>query len=102
MVALAGGDSVPCVPYHLFGTEALSAAVAAAFADRHACLMANHGLVAGGNTLVQAMKVLQEIESLCEVYLKALAVGEPAVLSKGEMAAVITKFASYGKTARAG
>lgn len=102
MVAVAGGDSVPCVPYHLFGTEDLSAAVAGAFADRDACLMANHGLVAGGSTLAQAMKVLQEIESLCEVYLKALAVGEPAVLSKDEMAAVITKFASYGKTARAG
>lgn len=102
MVAVAGGDSVPCVPYHLFGTEDLSAAVAGAFADRDACLMANHGLVAGGNTLAKAMKVLQEIESLCEVYLKALAVGEPAVLSKDEMAAVITKFASYGKTARAG
>jgi L-fuculose-phosphate aldolase len=102
MVAVAGGDSVPCVPYHLFGTEALSQAVAAAFAQRDACLMANHGLVAGGDTLAKALKVLQEIESLCEVYLKALAVGEPAVLSAAEMAAVIEKFASYGKTARAG
>jgi L-fuculose-phosphate aldolase len=102
MVALAGGDNVPCVPYHLFGTAALSLAVATAFAARDACLMANHGLVAAGSTLAQAMKVLQEIESLCEVYLKALSVGEPAVLSQGEMAAVIEKFARYGKTARAG
>jgi Class II Aldolase and Adducin N-terminal domain/Bacterial extracellular solute-binding protein, family 7 len=30
MVAVAGGNDVPCVPYHLFGTEALSSAVAAA------------------------------------------------------------------------
>lgn len=102
MVAVAGGDSVPCVPYQLFGTEALSQAVAEAFVDRDACLMANHGLVAGGATLTKAMKVVQEIESLCEVYLKALAVGEPAVLSRAEMAAVIDKFASYGKAARAG
>jgi L-fuculose-phosphate aldolase len=57
--------------------------------------------VAGGATLPKAMKVLQEIESLCEVYLKALAVGEPAVLSREQMAEVIAKFASYGKTARA-
>ncbi len=102
MVAVAGGDCVPCVPYQLFGTEALSQAVAGAFVDRDACLMANHGLVAGGATLAKAMKVVQEIESLCEVYLKALAVGEPAVLSRAEMAAVIEKFASYGKAARAG
>ena len=102
MVAIAGGDNVPCVPYALFGTEALSQSVAGAFAQRDACLMANHGLVAGGVTLTKAMKVLQEIESLCEVFLKALAVGEPAVLSSEEMAAVIEKFASYGKSARAG
>jgi len=102
MVAVAGGDNVPCVPYHLFGTEALSQAVAGAFAQRDACLMANHGLVAGGETLPKAMKVLQEVESLCEVYLKALAVGEPAVLSQAEMVAVTEKFASYGKAARSG
>jgi L-fuculose-phosphate aldolase len=101
MVAIAGSDHVPCVPYHLFGTEALSQAVAGAMAGVDACLMANHGLVAGGATLPKAMKVLQEIESLCEVYLKALAVGEPAVLSREQMAEVIAKFADYGKTARA-
>ena len=101
MVAVAGGDSVPCVPYHLFGSEALSAAVAQAMQDRDACLLANHGLVAAGSTLARAMKVAQEIESLCEVYLKALAVAEPARLSAAEMAEVLQKFSSYGRSARA-
>jgi L-fuculose-phosphate aldolase len=99
MVAVAGGDDVPCVPYHLFGTEALSSAVAAAFAERDACLMANHGLVAAGATLARAMKVLQEIESLCEVYLKALAVGEPGLLTRAQMDEVIEKFKGYGQSA---
>jgi L-fuculose-phosphate aldolase len=99
MVAVAGGDDVPCVPYHLFGTEALSSAVAAAFAERDACLMANHGLVAAGDTLARAIKVLQEIESLCEVYLKALAVGEPALLTRAQMDEVIEKFKGYGQSA---
>jgi L-fuculose-phosphate aldolase len=102
MVAVAGGDDVPCVPYHLFGTDALSAAVAAAFAERDACLMANHGLVAAGATLARAIKVLQEIESLCEVYLKALAVGEPVLLTRAQMDEVIEKFKGYGKAARRG
>ncbi len=101
MVAIAGSDHVPCVPYHLFGTEALSQAVAGAMVGVDACLLGNHGLVAAGPTLPKAMKVLQEIESLCEVYLKALAVGEPAVLSREQMAEVIAKFASYGRAARA-
>jgi L-fuculose-phosphate aldolase len=102
MVAVAGGDDVPCVPYHLFGTEALSAAVASAFTDRDACLMANHGLVAAGATLPRALKVVQEVESLCEVYLKALAVGEPVLLTRAQMAEVIAKFKAYGKAARSG
>ncbi len=101
MVAVAGGDNVPCVPYHLFGTQALSEAVAAAMADRHACLMANHGMVAAGGTLAQAMKVLVEIEALCQTYLQALAVGEPALLSQAQMLEVIERFTHYGKAARA-
>ena len=101
MVAVAGGDSVPCTPYHLFGTQELSKAVAQAFSDRHACLMATHGLVAGGTSLGHAMKVACEIESLCEAYLKALAVGEPATLSREQMLAVIERFKTYGKARRA-
>jgi L-fuculose-phosphate aldolase len=100
MVAVAGGDSVPCVPYHLFGTEALSQAVAGAMQGRDACLMANHGLVAAGATLGQAMKVLLEVEALCGIYLQALAVGEPVLLTSDEMATVIERFRSYGKARR--
>jgi L-fuculose-phosphate aldolase len=100
MVAVAGGDDVPLVPYHTFGTEALSHAVAQAMRARDACLLAHHGLVAAGATLGQAMKVMQEVESLCEVYLEALAVAEPALLSAQDMAVVITRFRSYGRAAR--
>jgi L-fuculose-phosphate aldolase len=100
MVAVAGGRDVPCTPYHLFGTEALSRAVAAAFGDRHACLMANHGLVAGGASLAHALKVTLEVESLAQTYLQALAVGEPAILSAEEMAAVIERFKTYGQIRR--
>jgi L-fuculose-phosphate aldolase len=100
MVAIAGGHDVPLVPYHLFGTEALSQGVAVAFAQRDAALLANHGLVAAGATMARALKVVQEIESLCEVYLKALAVGEPVLLSAAKMDEVIGKFKGYGKAAR--
>lgn len=100
MVAIAGGDSVPCAAYHTFGSEALSSAVAAALNDRNACLLAHHGLVAAGATLVQAMKIAIEVEALCETYLEALAVGEPNSLTAAQMTEVIEKFRRYGKTAR--
>jgi L-fuculose-phosphate aldolase len=73
-----------------------------AMRERDACLLANHGLIAAGPTLARAMKVAQEIESLCEVYLKALAVGEPVLLTRAQMAEVIDKFKGYGKAARSG
>ena len=101
MVAVAGGHDVPCTPYYLFGSEALSLAVRQAFIDRNACLMANHGLVAGGSTLKHAIKVAVEIEALCELYLKALAAGEPALLSADEMAQVVQRFTTYGRARRA-
>ena len=100
MVATAGGDDIPCTAYHTFGSEALSTAVADAMRDRQACLLAHHGLVAAGNSLAQAMKLAIEIEALCEIYLKALAVAEPTVLDGKQMAEVIEKFRTYGKTAR--
>ena len=78
----------------------LPAAVAQGLQHRDACLLANHGLVAAGPTLARAMKVAQEIESLCETYLLALAVGEPVLLSRAQMDEVIQRFRSYGQAAR--
>lgn len=55
MIAVGGGDSIRCAGYHTYGTQALSDAVLAALEDRLACLMANHGMIALGATLAQAM-----------------------------------------------
>jgi L-fuculose-phosphate aldolase len=100
MVAIAGANQVPLVPYHLFGTEALSQGVAVAMGEVDACLLANHGLIAAGDSLAKAEKVLAEIEALCGIYLQALAVGEPTLLTADEMAAVHARFRGYGRAAR--
>lgn len=100
MVAVCGAASVPCTPYHPFGSAALSAATAEGLSDRNACLLGQHGLVATGPTLAQAMKIAVEIEALCEVYLKALAVAEPARLSAEQMAEVLDQFSRYGRARR--
>ena len=74
---------MPCMPYHTFGSRgAVGRPWRRRSRDRNACLLAHHGLVAAGATLAQAMKIAIEIESLCEVYLKALAVAEPARLER--------------------
>lgn len=102
MVAVAGGDDVPLVPYATFGTEALSAGVARAMQDRLACLLAQHGVVSAGADMAQALKVMIEVEGLCQTYLAALAVGEPPLLDSAEMARVLEKFSRYGRTRRQG
>ncbi len=99
MIAVAGGDSVRCAPYALFGTEALSAHAVVAMADRKACLLANHGLITAGRDLDEAMAIAVEIESLCQQYLLARQTGEPVLLSAEEMQAVIERFRSYGRNA---
>lgn len=97
MIAIAGGDSIRCAPYALFGTQTLSDYAVAAMKDRKACLLANHGLIAAGRDLDEAMAVAIEIESLCQQYLIARQTGNPVLLSTQEMQAVIDRFRSYGR-----
>ncbi len=100
MVAVAGGDSVRCAEYALFGTQALSDAVINAMQSRQACLMANHGLIAIGSNLDKALYIAQEIELLCQQYLVARQVGQPVLLSDNEMRAVFAQFNGYGALAK--
>lgn len=96
MVAVAGGDSIRCAPYELFGTQELSDGVLEALQGRKACLMANHGVIALGRDLHEAVQIAQEVETLAEQYLLSLNRGEPYLLSQSEMDAVLEKFKSYG------
>lgn len=96
MIAAAGGSSIRCAPYELFGTERLSEGVLQALRDRRACLMANHGVVAVGRDLRQAVQIALEVETLADQYLRTLSFGEPELLSEIEMCAVLEKFKNYG------
>jgi L-fuculose-phosphate aldolase len=96
MIALAGGNSIRCAPYALFGSQQLSDNAIEALQDRKACLLANHGMIAVGETLEKALDITQEVETLCEQYLLALQVGEPHILSRQEMLDVLEKFKTYG------
>lgn len=100
MVAAAGGDSVPCAEYATFGSEALSANVVAALADRDACLLANHGQVATGKSLAAALDLALEVEHLAAGYSRCLSMGEVRILDAAEMAEVLAKFRSYGQQGR--
>ncbi|HEV7558435.1 MAG TPA: class II aldolase/adducin family protein [Kofleriaceae bacterium] len=96
VVALAGGDSIRCAPYATFGTQRLSDHALAALEGRRACLLANHGMIATGPTLSAALDLAVEVEALAGMYLEALSVGRPVLLSKAEIKRVVDKFRTYG------
>jgi len=101
MIAKTGGPQLRCARYATYGTEALSTnALAALAGGRRACLMANHGLVALGADLAAARFLAEEVEGLCAQYTIARSLGRPVLLPAREMAAVGTKFASYGQPDR--
>ena len=97
MIARFGGDTVRCSRYEIFGSQELSAAALDAMADRHACLLANHGLLVAGRDLEQALALAGELEELCEQYWRTCQLGTPVLLSPAEMAAVGENFSRYGQ-----
>ena len=92
MTAVAGGDDIRCAPYATFGTAELSELAVAALVDRRACLLGQHGQVALGASLDQALRIAIEVETLAQMYLQALQLGEPPLLSPEQMAAVHHQF----------
>jgi len=97
MVAKLGGADVRCAPYATFGTEALSRHAVAALADRKGCLLANHGIIAVGGDLDEALAMAIELETLAEMYCRARQIGEPVLLDPEEMALNVEKFRTYGR-----
>jgi len=97
MVAAAGGKSIRCAPYAVFGSQQLSDHVLAALADRRACLLAHHGVIALGADLARAVWLAHEVEVLAKQYLLALQIGAPPLLSDEQMDEVLEKFKTYGR-----
>jgi len=98
MVGVMGGTTLRCAAYATYGTQALSDAALVALEGRMACLLGQHGQISLGKTLEAALWMGIEVETLARMYLQALSIGEPPVLSDEEMARVIAQMQrmSYG------
>jgi L-fuculose-phosphate aldolase len=88
MVVQAGGPDIRCGGYATFGSQALSDLAGQALEHRQACLLAHHGQLTLGATLAQALALAIEVETLAQMYLAALQLGEPPLLSEAEMGQV--------------
>ncbi len=98
MVGIAGGTTIRCSDYATFGTQELSDVALRALEDRLACLLGQHGQISLGRSLDQALWLATEIETLSRLYVQALPLGEPPILSDEEMTRVIDQMQrmSYG------
>lgn len=97
MIAVVGGDTIRCAPYALFGSQVLSDHALTALIDRKACLLANHGMIALGRDLDDALALTVEVENLCEQYWRLLQITDtPPLLDEAQMREVFQQFNGYG------
>ena len=98
MIAAFGGTDVKVADYATYGTKELSVNALKALEGRSACLLANHGAIATGSSLPDAMWRLNELEMIAHQYFNALLIGAPVVLTDEQIEEVGRKgFAStYG------
>ena len=98
MIAVAGGNDIRCAPYATFGTQELSDHAVRALDGRQACLLvAPRDDRDRSRRLRSALALAVEVETLAEMYWRALQIGEPTLLPPDELDTVLTKFADYGK-----
>ena len=83
------GGAIRVAPYACFGTPELAGHVRDALADRQAALMANHGSVAVGGSLDQAVERALLLEWLAQLHHRASALGTPRRLTEEQQVAVI-------------
>jgi L-fuculose-phosphate aldolase len=75
--------------YATFGSEKLAQNVVQALEGRNAAMMQNHGSVAYGTTMDQAIERLELLEWLAELYWRASSMGTPRILTDEDFEHII-------------
>jgi L-fuculose-phosphate aldolase len=68
LISMLGGGQVRCAPFARFGSQQLSDYAVTALEGRMACLLANHGAIALGTSLQQAVDHAVLLETLAKQY----------------------------------
>jgi L-fuculose-phosphate aldolase len=96
MIAAFGGPTIRCTKYVPFGTKELSELTIEGLADRQGVLLGQHGMLATGRNLDEAMWRAIELETLAKMYVLALGIGRPYVLPDDEVMRTVERFKFYG------
>jgi len=90
------GGAPRTAAYATFGSEELARNVIEALEGRNAAMMQNHGSVAYGSTMKQAIERLELLEWLAELYWRASSLGTPRILTDKDFENIIVAAMSGG------
>ncbi len=96
MMAAFGGYDIRCSGYARYGSKELSDRALEALEGRNACLLANHGMIAVGETFDQATWLAVELKTIAKQYYHSLLIGGPVLLTEAEIDAAAEGFSTYG------
>jgi L-fuculose-phosphate aldolase len=91
------GGPVAVAEYAPYGTDALAEHVSTALEGRTAAVMRHHGTLVHAPTLGSAYDGARQLEWMCDVWLRASAVGRPALLDRGQVDEIVARLADYGQ-----
>ena len=84
------GGAPRTAAYATFGSEELARNVLGALEGRNAAMMQNHGSVAYGSRMAEAVERLELLEWLAELYWRSSSMGTPHVLTDKDFEDIIT------------
>ncbi len=100
--AIMALGTVPLAPYATTGTEELAASLAPFIPDHDAILMANHGVVAYGESLLDAFMRIETVEHFGHVCLVARQLGSARPLEGNDVQQLLRARIRYRQNAVAG
>src|SRR6202158_609922 len=83
------GGAPRTAPYATFGSQELADSVIEALKGRNAAMMRNHGSIAYGNKMSEAIERLELLEWLAELYWRSSSMGTPHILTDKDFEAII-------------
>ena len=90
------GGAPRTAPYATFGSQQLADNVIEALQGRNAAMMRNHGSIAYGHKMSEAIERLELLEWLAELYWRASSMGTPQVLTDKDFEAIIVSAMEKG------
>jgi L-fuculose-phosphate aldolase len=90
------GGAPRTAPYATFGSQQLADNVIEALKGRNAAMMQNHGSIAYGSKMTEAVERLELLEWLAELYWRASSLGTPRVLTDKDFEDIIVQAMAGG------